>query len=77
MADKKGAAKLAWVQERLAEGMTVYLSTYTRSTKITQRTWERFEDAGAPVLKVGSGDALLMAQGKYYVDASYSALRAN
>ena len=76
MADKKGAKKLAWVEERLAEGMTVYLVTYTRATKITQRNWKRFEASGNPILKVGSGDALMMVQGRQYVDASYSALRA-
>ena len=74
--DKNGAKKLAWVEERLAEGMTVYLTTYTRATKITRRNWERFKASGNPILKAGKGDALLMVEGRRYVDASYSALRA-
>ena len=76
MDEKNGAKKLAWVEERLAEGMTVYLVTYTRATKITQRNWKRFEASGNPILKAGKDNSLLMVQGRQYVDASYSALRA-
>ena len=76
MAGKNGVNKLAWVQARLAEGKIVYVVTHTRATKITQKNWERFEESGNPILKAGSDNALLMVQGKQYVDASYSALRA-
>ncbi len=77
MADKNGVNKLAWVQERLAEGMTVYVTTPLRATKITQRNWKRFEASGNPILKAGNDNALLMVEGSRYVDASYCGLRAD
>lgn len=33
----EAAKKLEWIKERIAEGRTVYLTTYLRSTKITAK----------------------------------------
>ena len=75
--DQSGAAKLAWIKERLAEGMTVYLGTYTRTTKVTPKTAKRWEESGQPLFKVGSDGALLMARGRHYDDATGCVLRAS
>ena len=71
-----GADKLAWIEERLAEGMTVYLSTYTRTTKVTPKTAKRWTKSGTPLFKIGKDGALLMARGRHYDDATGCALRA-
>ena len=67
--------KSAWIEERLAEGKTVYLGTALRLTKVTPRTMRRFTDAGTPLFKV-TGGHLLMLEGRHYVNADYCSLRA-
>lgn len=66
-----------WIQERLADGMTVQLITYSRATEISPATWERFEESGRPVLKLSQdGARLLLSEGKHYVDATWVTLKA-
>jgi len=68
--------KLAWIQERLAEGRTVYVCTYTRATKITPKAAKRWADAGLALFKVDGRGSLLMARGKHYDCIDGCALRA-
>lgn len=70
--------KVAWIETQLAAGLTVYLATRTRITKITARNAKKFAAAGRPIVKAdASGSALLMWEAGSYVDASYSRLTAS
>lgn len=65
--------KLVMIEAAIARGETVYLSTYTRVTKITPKVVARFWAAGRPVLKV-LGDSLMLSEGRRYVCADYCAI---
>lgn len=62
------------IERAISEGRTVYLCTYTNATKITPKTYRRFQEAGHPVVKV-SGSSLFLASGRRYVCADYCAIR--
>jgi hypothetical protein len=51
--------KLEWIKERIAEGRTVYLTTYLRSTKITAKH--------LPLLKA-TAKALYVRCGSRWID---------
>ena len=68
--------RLAEIREHLEHGNDVYLSTYTHHTRITPKTWGRWESGDRPLLKVGADGALLMWEGGRYVDASRSKMTA-
>lgn len=76
MDSKKAAEKLAWIKERLAGNMTVYVCTYTRATKITPKTAARWADAGRDLFKIDSTGSLMMAVGNRYDCIDYCGLRA-
>lgn len=71
-----GAAALEWITARIAEGRTVYLSTMTRSTAISPKTFAKWEAMGRPVVKLSASGDLLIASGKHYLNAKYSHLSA-
>lgn len=73
---KNGAGKLAWIERRLAEGSTVYVSTYTRATKVTPKVAARWAKAGHDLFRVDAGDSLYMARGSRFVCIDYAGLRA-
>ncbi len=69
--------KLAYIERAVAGGLTVYLCTYTRATKITPKVWGRFQAANRPLLKVSHdphGSSLWLSQGRSYVCADYCAI---
>lgn len=64
--------KLAMITSAIAAGRTVYLTTATRATKITPKTFAAWTAAGRPVVKLnGAGSSLLLAEGRHYVCADY------
>ena len=68
--------KLTWIEDRLAEGKTVYICTYTRATKITPKTAARWAAAGNILIKVDASGSLVMARGHHYDDIGGCGLRA-
>ena len=74
--NKKAAEKLAWINERLADGMTVYVCTTYKRTKITPKLARGFADAGHELFKIDGTGSLLIARGKHYDCIDYSGLRA-
>lgn len=73
----KATARLTWIREQLAAGLTVYVCTYTRATKITPKTAKRWADSGIDLFKVDSTGALVMARGRRYDSIDGCALRAS
>ena len=65
--------KIDKILETVRAGKTVYITTYTRSTKIDQKALNRFEKAGAVLLKA-HGDSMYMAAGKKFVCIDYCAI---
>ena len=66
--------KIAWIRERIAEGLTVSFATALRVTQFSPRNSAKLEAAGFPFVKVGSDGCLLMIEGfsggkPRYVDA--------
>ncbi len=66
---------LTWIEARIAEGRTVYITTYTRSTKITPKTFNRFAAAGTPVFKADK-NSTYMIHGNSYVCIDFSKVSA-
>lgn len=60
----KADRALAWIERQLSEGATVYISTYTKATKITPKRYASWP-SDRPLFKV-SGSDLLMARGRRY-----------
>ena len=56
---------ITWIEDRITEGRTVYITTNTRSTKITPKTFHRFAAAGTPVFK-DDGKSTYMIRGNSY-----------
>lgn len=67
--------KLEMVTTAIGAGKTVYFVTHTNATKITPKTWARFEAAGRPVVKVSASGSLRLAEGKGYVSADFCSIR--
>ena len=62
--------KLDLITSALDLGKTVYLTTYTRATKITPKNAMRWNAAGRPIVKVSrDGSSLWLASGRSYVCA--------
>ena len=61
----------------IAAGKTLYVMTYTRTTKIDAKTVAKFAAAGHPVLKAEAGPEghVLMASGRKYVSIKYATVR--
>ena len=56
---------LTWIEARIAEGRTVYITTHTRSTKITPKTFSRFAAAGTPVFKADETSTYMIRGNRY------------
>ena len=56
---------LTWIETRIAEGRTVYITTNTNCTKITPKTFRRFAAAGTPAFKADE-TSTYMIRGKHY-----------
>lgn len=57
--------------EALKAGKTVYICTATRITKLTKKVLDRFNKAGAVLLKQGKSGSAYMASGKKFVCIDY------
>ena len=55
-----------WITDKIAKGMTVYITTYLKSIEISPKTYTAFADAGQPMFKLNKANDLLMAEGKAY-----------
>ena len=56
---------LNFIENAIASGRTVYISTMTKATAISPATFARWEKSGRPLFKVANGN-LMMASGKSY-----------
>lgn len=65
MTRKTPAELLAWMNDSLASGQTVYVSTALRTTKVTPKLAQRFAAAGYPVFRA-SEKSLYMVAGRRY-----------
>lgn len=63
--NKASAAKdmIDFINDNLAAGRTIYVSTYTRSVKVTAKTAKAWADKGHNLFKL-SGNSAFMARGK-------------
>lgn len=66
--------KLEMIEDMLSQGKTVYISSYTKTWKVTPKTIKRFAKVGIEFFKV-SGNNLWMAQGRKRVCIDYCAIR--
>lgn len=68
MAKRKTAQEvLGWIENRIAEGRTVYIATALNITEITPKNFKRWSDSGSDLFKVSkNGDELFIAKGKKY-----------
>lgn len=69
-------SKLEWINERIAEGRTVYVTTQTKSTKITPKTVATWAKAGNDLIKVDGTGSLVMASGRNFVSIDYCKITA-
>ena len=63
----RGAQALAFIKSKIAAGRTVAITTATRSTQITPKTYAKWEESGTPLFKLTSGGDLKMYEGGSYV----------
>lgn len=59
----KGERMFHWINERIAEGRTVYVTTALKATKVSPRTVASFKKDGHEVFKLAGGSCY-MARGK-------------
>ncbi len=71
-----GAAKLAWINESLQAGRTVYLSNHLKSIAVTPKTILRWKAAGQELFKTDTKGSLYIRRGKAWDCIDYTALRA-
>lgn len=67
--------KISQIKQWLNTGKTVYISTATRTTKITPKTYANWEKSGHELLKA-SGDSMYMASGRNFVCIDYCKIQA-
>jgi hypothetical protein len=66
--ETKAQTALAWINARLMDGLTVYVASSTRLTKVSPKVAAARESAGKPVFKVSrDGRELLMLERQNYV----------
>ena len=56
-----------WITDKIAKGMTVYITTYLKAIEISPKTYKAFADANQPMFKLNKANELLMAESKAYV----------
>ena len=57
---------LNFIENAIASGRTVYISTMTKATAISPATFARWEKSGHSLFKVAADGNLMMASGKSY-----------
>jgi len=63
----KATDALAFIKSSIESGKTVYIQTPRGATKVTPKTYAKFEALGRPLFKIGTDGALLMSSGSSYV----------
>ena len=66
--------KLDRILAGLSQGCVLYVTTYTKCIRITQRHVDKWAAAGRPLLKV-TGNSLYMAVGKGYDCIDFCSIR--
>lgn len=61
--ENRGQKIFDWINARLAEGMTVLITTYTHQTRISPRTAKSWAKDGLDLFKV-QGESCFIARGK-------------
>jgi hypothetical protein len=61
-----GQRMLDSINEKLAQGKDVFISTMTKSTKVNKRAVDNWSKAGKPLFKVGKDGNLYIGSGKRY-----------
>ena len=56
---------LTWINDRIAEGRTVYITTCTKVTKITPKTFHRFAANNTPVFKADETSTYMIRGNSY------------
>lgn len=72
---KNPAETLAWIQDALASGKTIYVRTALRATKITPKTAAQFDAAGRQIFRA-SDKSLYMSVGRRYDCIDYCQITA-
>ena len=67
---------MEFIRQQLEHGNDVMITTATKSTQVTPRTWRAYEQEGKPFLKASEDGRLMMIEGGEYVDASYARVSA-
>lgn len=67
--------KLAWINERIEEGRTVFVSTYGKHTKITAKNVAAFKAAGAEMFQA-TKTGLYIARGRNWDCIDYCKITA-
>jgi len=62
----KATDALAFIKSSIESGKTVYIQTPRGATKVTPKTYAKFESLGRPLFKIGTDGALLMSSGNSY-----------
>jgi hypothetical protein len=62
----KATDALAFIKSSIESGKTVYIQTPRGATKVTPKTYAKFEALGRPLFKIGTDGALLMSSGSSY-----------
>lgn len=64
--DKMSAnSRLARIERALALGHEVHMYTYTKTTVITQKCYDSWQESGRPLFKI-VGDSLFIGRGRHY-----------
>jgi hypothetical protein len=63
-----------YLLSQIAAGMTLYIKTWTVTTKIDKRAVDRFAKINRAILINDSKGALRMSSGNHYVDCSFAAI---
>lgn len=72
---KTAAERLAWINESLAAGKTVFVVNHMRAWQITPKLAAKFEKIGRPVFKA-TEKSLYMSNGNRYDCIDYCGIKA-
>lgn len=62
---KTASAVLKWIEDRIAEGRTVYISTALKVIEISPKTYSKWQKSGSDLFKLSNNDDdLYIARGK-------------
>jgi len=62
----KAQQMLEFIEQQIAKGRTIHISTHLHTTAITPKTHNKFKSAGHTLLKIDAEGNLRMASGKNF-----------